>query len=168
MSPPDVLAQKDEAKMSDAKRRQVWKWCAGAVKEEFPRYKVSGPVKGFSFKLTRAIYFKDQGYLLLEDQHPAPLGPGMIGLRLWTLGKVPANQTFTVANGQKPNGPQVEINFIYNGKIVKSQKITPQEGYGLRLRRAAPTGNKLPGYIIMKLPYARQSYIAGYFVARIK
>lgn len=143
------------------------KWCRAAIKTQFPTYELTGCVKGFQFHLSRATFFKDQGYLMLEDTMHEAEGPGAIGIRLWTKKKLPAGKTFVVPKSQKRN-PVIEIQYIRQKKVYKTVRVRANAGYGMRLHFGKVQGKKMPVFIVLRLPYSNKSYLQGYFVARIR
>ncbi len=164
-----TAAQEAKRAAEEAARKGLSSWCAPAASMDFPKKPAAGSLNGQAFVVEGAEF--SNGNLTLRQGRDF-FADREVLIFLFGLEGNPDGQQIAVRDGEPVGGKgtcHVHMSFKVPGKDLPSTKMfMPSDGYGIRLAFGQRKNGLLPGYIVLRLPDKAQSYVQGYFYAKLK
>lgn len=138
-------------------------WTLNLAKARIPDAPVSGAVRGFGFKLDRAVI---QGGRL--DLRQGPKWPPDVGVSLHLYGERTedlAGRT-VVLEATRTNAPRLILRWKDSQDRVTTKEY--RKGYAARVEFGSVSSNRISGKIFIAVPDENKSYVAGTFSAEIR
>lgn len=155
-------------KEAEAARLATAEWNMELDSAEIPSGRANGMLSGTNFVVTTARLGR-AGYaqvLTLRQAEGAAVQAEMFIYLTIIPGETVTNRTWTVTKDMKGKGvPQIIKRWKTNPRYALTQKSF-NTGYAMKLEVGAPTDEgTIPGKLILSLPDAEKSYVAGEFQA---
>ena len=158
-----------EEKKQQAAAKVSSDWCAEAVSMPLSQKPVTGMLHGSKFVMRNAEYLNG----LLKLRSGTEFFPDL-AIEIFIFGinnDRPDGQTIIMQKGDKKDGKSCHVHMEWKkpgAKFNESKTYFDMDKLGLKLQFGQRNGNKLPGFINLRLPDALKSNIQGYFWADIK
>lgn len=152
-------------RVSGVRLRHSDAWCAETAKVPFPRKSVYGRIRNIPFKadsVTLSASKLTPGWCDLRLKQRA--GPASNSFSINIAKRLPdlVGKTFT----SEPGKSELGVVHVSTTEIMApEERFDGGDGYGMRLSFGQPSGTKVPGYIVIRLPDAEHSFAEGYFYA---
>ena len=162
-------AQEAKRAAEEAAKKGLSSWCAPAASMDFPKKPAAGSLNGQAFVVEGAEF--NNGNLTLRQGRDF-FADREVLIFLFGLEGNPDGQQIAVRHGEPVGGKgtcHVHMSYKVPGKDLPTTKMfMPSDGYGIRLAFGQRKNGLLPGYIVLRLPDKAQSYVQGYFYAKLK
>ncbi|MBI5175233.1 MAG: hypothetical protein HY986_20260 [Candidatus Melainabacteria bacterium] len=162
-------AQEAKRAAEEAAKKGLSSWCAPAASMDFPKKPAAGSLNGQAFVVEGAEF--NNGNLTLRQGRDF-FADREVLIFLFGLEGNPDGQQIAVRDGEPVGGKgtcHVHMSYKVPGKDLPTTKMfMPSDGYGIRLAFGQRKNGLLPGYIVLRLPDKAQSYVQGYFYAKLK
>jgi hypothetical protein len=162
-------AQEAKRNAAEAVKKGLSAWCGPAATMAFPQKPATGRLKGQPFvvegaDLSNGILTLRQGRDFFADRQ--------VVIFIFHLDGKLDGQQIAVRDGEPVAGKgtcHVHMGYKVPGKDVPATQIfMPSDGYGIKLAFGQSKNGMLPGYIVLRLPDKEQSFVQGYFYAKVK
>ncbi len=144
-------------------------WCAKALDMDYPRTPAAGKIHGQPFKVQGAE-ISSQNILTIREGNDF-FADRQFVIFLFDVDGQPDKKQILVKNGEPVSGKSkahIHMGYKVAGKdLPKTEMFFPSDGYGLKLSFGQRKGDLLPGYIVLRMPDKEQSFVQGYFYAKI-
>lgn len=144
-------------------------WCSKALDMDYPRTPAAGKIHGQPFKVQGAE-ISGQNILTIREGNDFFADRKFV-IFLFDVDGQPDRKQILVKNGEPVSGKSkahIHMGYKVAGKdLPKTEIFFPSDGFGLKLSFGQRKGDLLPGYIVLRMPDKEQSFVQGYFYAKI-